>query len=117
MLPVAPAGTGQPPSSPKLDSNERWDRELSDDDQQCLALARVNLHKAPWIIIDEVLDVLDDSTLTRALDIFSKDLKGSGIVHIGRSDGHQSFSKTLHLVKDPAAKKLIPSAPVLALSH
>ncbi len=92
--------------APQLDATDRWDRELNEDEQQALALARVILHKAPWVLIDEVLDSLDDTALDRAIDIFSKDLAQSGIIHIGRSDAHHTFSRVLHLVMDPAAKKL-----------
>ncbi len=102
--------------SPRLDSQERWDRELSDDEQQALALARVILHKAPWVLIDEVLDSLDDSALERAIDIFANDLSQSTVIHIGRTDAHHYFSRVLHLIKDPAARKLAPAVPRLAMS-
>ena len=91
---------------PKLDSTERWDRELNEDEQQALASARVLTHKAPWILIDEVLDSLDDIALDRAVDILTKDLAQSGVIYIGRSEGHQMFSRVLHLIMDPTAKKL-----------
>jgi vitamin B12/bleomycin/antimicrobial peptide transport system ATP-binding/permease protein len=108
--------------APQLDAAERWDRELNEDEQQALALARVIIHKAAWVIIDEVLDSLDDTALERAIDIFSKDLAQSGIIHIGRSDAHHTFSRILHLVMDPAAKKLRTpqaalAAPLPAMSH
>jgi vitamin B12/bleomycin/antimicrobial peptide transport system ATP-binding/permease protein len=102
--------------SPRLDSQERWDRELSDDEQQALALARVILHKAPWVLIDEVLDSLDDLALERAIDIFANDLSQSTVIHIGRTDVHHYFSRVLHLIKDPAARKLAAVAPRLAMS-
>jgi len=91
---------------PKLDSTERWDRELNEDEQQALASARVLTHKAPWILIDEVLDSLDDVALDRAVDILTKDLAQSGVIYIGRSEAHQMFSRVLHLIMDPTAKKL-----------
>jgi putative ATP-binding cassette transporter len=86
-----------------------------------LALARVLVHKAPWVLIDEVLDSLDDAALERFIDIFSNDLPQTSVIHIGRSDAHHMFSRTLHLVIDPTAKKLpipaLPSAaPALATS-
>jgi putative ATP-binding cassette transporter len=95
---------------PLLDSTQRWDRELNEDEQQALALARVIIHKAPWVLIDEILDSLDDSVLERVVDIFTNDLAESGIIHIGRNDAHHFFSRVLHLVKDPTLKKLQPPA-------
>ena len=90
----------------KLDSTERWDRELNEDEQQALASARVIIHKAPWILIDEVLDSLDDTALNRAVDILTKDLAQSGVIYIGRNDAHNIFTRVLHLIMDPTAKKL-----------
>jgi putative ATP-binding cassette transporter len=93
--------------TPMLDKVERWDRELNEDEQQTLAFARVLLHSPPWVIIDEVLDSLDDDIRQRILDIFGADLKHTGVVHIGRADSHDHlFTRVLHLVKDPALRKL-----------
>ena len=99
----------------QLDSPGHWDRDLNEDDQQALAFARVLLHQAPWVLIDEVLDLLDDVALGRVIDVFKKDLSQSTVIHIGRSDAHQLLSRVLHLVKDPLATKLL-SAPTLATS-
>ncbi len=100
--------------TPRLDATERWDRELNEDEQQALALARVLIHQAPWVLIDEVLDSLDEPTLDRVVDIFTKDLAQSGVIYIGRSDAHHFFSRVLHLVMDPTAKKLKLPAPAPA---
>jgi len=91
---------------PLLDSTLRWDHELNEDEQQALSLARVINHQAPWVIIDEVLDSLDDRQLDRVVDIFTKDLAQSAVIHIGRSDAHHMFTRVLHLIMDPTAKKL-----------
>src|SRR5258707_2990050 len=91
---------------PLLDTTQRWDHELNEDEQHALNLARAIAHQAPWVIIDEVLDSLDDRQLDRAVDIFTKDLAQSTIIHIGRTDAHHVFSRVLHLVMDPTAKKL-----------
>jgi putative ATP-binding cassette transporter len=92
--------------TPLLDSTQRWDRELNEDEQHALSLARVITHRAPWLVIDEVLDSLDDRQLNRAVDIFTTDLAQSAIIHIGRTDAHHVFSRVLHLIMDPTAKKL-----------
>ena len=92
---------------PKLDLSRRWDRELSDDDQQSLAFARVVLHAPQWVLIDEVLDSLDDDTHRRVVDVFSNDLKYTGIIHIGRAAArHPLFPRVLHLIKDPTIRRL-----------
>jgi putative ATP-binding cassette transporter len=92
---------------PLLDVSRRWDHELSDDEQQTLAFARVVLHAPPWVLIDEVLDSLDEDARRCILDLFVKDLQRTGVIHIGRADAHDHlFSRILHLVKDPTLRRL-----------
>ncbi|MEA3198099.1 MAG: vitamin B12/bleomycin/antimicrobial peptide transport system ATP-binding/permease protein [Gammaproteobacteria bacterium] len=98
---------------PLLDVSRRWDHELNEDEQQTLAFARVVLHAPPWILIDEVLDSLDENARRCILDLFAKDLQHTGIIHIGRADAHDHvFSRVLHLVKDPALRRLPASVPL-----
>jgi putative ATP-binding cassette transporter len=101
--------------TPLLDSTQRWERELSEDEQHALALARVLIHKAQWVVIDEVLDSLDDKALDRFVEIFTNHLSHCGAIHIGRTDAHKFFARVLHLVNDSSAKKLIPPASPAAL--
>jgi putative ATP-binding cassette transporter len=92
---------------PMLDVTQRWDRELGEDEQQTLALARVVLHAPPWVLMDEVLDSLDEDTHRRILDIFAKDLQRTGLIHIGRAETSEHlYSLVLHLVKDPTLHRL-----------
>ncbi len=101
---------------PMLDADHRWDRELSEDEQQTLAFARVLLHAPPWVLIDEVLDSLDDAARQDVLDIFVADLAQTGVIHIGRTNGPDHvFSRVLHLVKDPTLRRLA-AASTQALS-
>src|SRR5579863_1351661 len=93
---------------PLLDVSRRWDRELSEDEQQTVAFARTLLHAPAWLLIDEVLDSLDDDARERVVDLLSKDLPRTGIIHIGRADAHDHlFARVLHLVKDPTLRKLV----------
>jgi putative ATP-binding cassette transporter len=93
---------------PMLDVSRRWGRELSDDEQQSLAFARLLIHAPRWVLIDEALDSIDADTRTRALAIFAKDLKDTAVIHIGRVQGRDSmFSRVLHLIKDPTIHRLV----------
>jgi putative ATP-binding cassette transporter len=93
--------------SPMLDVPRRWDHELGEGAQQSLALARCVLHAAPWILIDDIFASLDERTLNGILEIFSQDLKSTALIHIGRSPAQEPFfSQVLHLVKDPATRRL-----------
>ncbi|MGB6310672.1 MAG: ABC transporter ATP-binding protein/permease [Steroidobacteraceae bacterium] len=102
---------------PMLDVSQRWDRELSEDEQQILAFARVVLHSPPWVLIDEVLDSLDEDARQTVLDLFGQDLAHIGVIHIGRADAHDHlFSRVLHLVKDPTLRRLRGSAAPLIVA-
>ena len=99
---------------PMLDVAQRWDRELGEDEQQTLALARVVLHAPPWVLMDEVLDSLDEDTHKRILEVFAKDLERTGLIHIGRLDTSEHlYARVLHLVKDPTLHRLETAAPPL----
>jgi putative ATP-binding cassette transporter len=92
---------------PLLDRTLRWDRDLSVDTQQSLVIAGALLRSPRWIFIDEVLDALDESTRNRVIDVLSHDLQQTGIIYIGRIAVHDRlFGRTLHLVKDPNARRL-----------
>ena len=92
---------------PMLAKTGRWDRELSDDEQQSLAFARVVMHAPPWVLIDEVLDSIDEEIRERVINIFATELKGTGIIHIGRGRARDPlFARVLHLIKDPTIRRL-----------
>jgi putative ATP-binding cassette transporter len=102
---------------PLLDVSRRWDHELSEDEQQTLAFARVALHAPPWVLIDEVLDSLDEDARQDILDLFVKDLSHTAVIHIGRAESHDHlFSRVLHLVKDPTLRRLSAGVPQAVLS-
>ena len=46
----------------KLDVEERWDRQLTDDERQTLAFARVILQKPSWIVLNDALDILNPTS-------------------------------------------------------
>jgi vitamin B12/bleomycin/antimicrobial peptide transport system ATP-binding/permease protein len=103
---------------PMLDQLQRWDRDLSEDEQQIVAFARVALHAPPWVLIDEVLDALDEEARGVVIEIFTKDLTQTSVIHIGRADAHdQLFSRVLHLVKDPTLRRLDTAVVQPAVSH
>jgi putative ATP-binding cassette transporter len=98
--------------APLLDVTHRWDRELSQDEQLCLAIARMLLQKPPWVLIDGTFGTLDDDVLGLVIDVFTDELRGSGIIHIGGpGQAHPLFTRVLHLVKASHTRKTAtPSA-------
>ncbi len=86
--------------APLLNTTHRWDWELSQDEQLCLAFARILLQAPPWVLIDGTLGTLDDDVLELVVDVFAKELLHTGVIHIGGpSQAHTLFSRVLHLVK------------------
>jgi len=51
-----------------LDKTQRWDRELSRDEQLCLAVARILLQRPPWVLIDGTFGLLADDVLELVID-------------------------------------------------
>lgn len=106
---AALARVGLDKLSGSLDREARWDRELSEDDQRLLALARVKLHKPRWIVVDEALDTLGGEALKRALSILDDELRGTAVINIGRGHKHGGFfTRVLHVVKDTHGRTLKP---------
>jgi putative ATP-binding cassette transporter len=86
--------------APLLDETRRWDRELSQDEQLCLVFTRMLIQSPPWVLIDGTFGALDDDVLELVIDIFTNELKHTGVIHIGGAgEAHDLFSRTLHLVK------------------
>ena len=90
---------------PLLNETRRWDRELSQDEQLGLALARIVMQSPPWLLIDDMLGGLDDQAMERVADIFSHELQHTSIIHIGRAAQARDplFHRVLHLVQSPVA--------------
>jgi vitamin B12/bleomycin/antimicrobial peptide transport system ATP-binding/permease protein len=85
----------------RLDATERWDRELREEEQMALAIARVVLHKPNWAVFDDTFSAMEDETLDRVTDLFTRELTRTTIIHIGRStQAHLPlFARVLHLTR------------------
>jgi putative ATP-binding cassette transporter len=95
-----------------LDHVSRWDEEVNWDDQQRLMLARLLIHRPRWLVLDEMLDSIDGDTRSRAFEIFSRDLKSSAILHIGRGNAADpSFTRLVRVVKHPGMRSLARREP------
>ena len=95
-----------------LESERRWDRDLTLAEQHCLAAARLLLHRPKWVVLDEVLETLDETTRTRFLDIFKQELQETAMVSIDREPlGTGFFNRVYKLarvseeVASPAVKR------------
>jgi putative ATP-binding cassette transporter len=92
-----------------LDTTQRWDRELTQDEQVSLAFARMVLQRPPWVLVDETFGSLDDETLERVQDVFAQELPQTGLINIGRAAQARDpfFSKVLHLIKAPVRPTVV----------
>jgi putative ATP-binding cassette transporter len=87
---------------PLLDTVERWDRQLTDDEKQRLAFARVILQKPLWVVVNDALDVLDPESRMRIRTLFAGELADVGIINIGHDQPESGvYNRKLHLVTDP----------------
>jgi putative ATP-binding cassette transporter len=99
-----------------LDRSARWDRELTDDEQQYLVFGRLPLLKPRWLVIDEALDALDDDGRERMMAMLRETLPDAAIINIGRAQRDHFFARVLHLVKDPGGRRF-PRRVAAALSQ
>ncbi|SJZ53957.1 ABC transporter ATP-binding protein/permease [Consotaella salsifontis] len=97
-----------------LDRRARWDRELSHEELQCVAFARMLLHRPRWIVIDQALGSFEERGSRAILDVMRQDLPRAGIINIGRSDSESFFERTLHLVRDPGGRHFSTKPAALA---
>jgi len=75
---------------------------LGEDEQQCLGFVRALIHLPAWILMDDVLGILDPPTRDRVVEVLGNELRGTGIIYIGRDPGIENFfGRTVRLVREP----------------
>lgn len=75
-----------------LNRVEIWENVLSNEQLQHLGVARALLHRPQWIFINEALDFLAPSEVTKMLKLFDTELPHAGIMSIS----HQSAAGAFH---------------------
>jgi putative ATP-binding cassette transporter len=94
---------------PLLDTTERWDQRLNDDEKQSLAIARVILQRPQWVVLNEALEVLDPASRQRIEALFSGELAHVGLIGIGRETHKGFFVRRVQLRTDPQGPTFSPS--------
>jgi putative ATP-binding cassette transporter len=97
--------------APALDAEKRWDNELTLDEQQRLAFARVLLHRPQAVFLDDAMASLNEEHRQLMLSIFKRELAGATVISIGRvppQDGF--FQRTVSIVRtaEGAAVRMCP---------
>jgi vitamin B12/bleomycin/antimicrobial peptide transport system ATP-binding/permease protein len=110
VIAKALADVGLEHLEPLLDMVERWDRQLTDDEKQRIAFARIVLQKPLWVVANDALDVLDPESRARIRALFAGELTDIGIVNIGHDQPESGFyHRKLHLVTDPLGQTFKPA--------
>jgi putative ATP-binding cassette transporter len=104
------AAVGLERFEPMLQTTERWDRRLTDDEKQCLAFARVILQKPRWLVMNDALDELDPASRERIEGLLAGELADVGVINIAHGEaGDDGFSRALRLVRDERGPTLDPA--------
>jgi putative ATP-binding cassette transporter len=100
-----------------LDTTERWDRRLNDDEKQSVAFARVILRRPQWLVMNGAFEDLDPASRQRIEAIFAGPLSGVSVIGIGHdSSRHTFFTHRLHLMTDPTGPTFRPDEQLAAAS-
>jgi putative ATP-binding cassette transporter len=78
-----------------LEVHDRWDNELTLDEQQRLAFARALLQRPNWIVQDEAMSELDDDSRKIVESLFFNELKHTGLISIGKKSDNGGFYKRI----------------------
>ena len=95
---------------PLLDTTDRWDRRLNEDEKQSLAFARVLLQRPKWLVVNGAFEQLDPASRARIEALFAGPLAGLGLIHIGQESIQASFfTRKLRLITDPNGPTFNPA--------
>ena len=95
---------------PFLDTTDRWDRRLNEDEKQSLAFGRVLLQRPQWLVVNGAFDELDPASRPQIEALFGASLADVGVVNIGEDGADEGFfTRKLHLVADPHGPTFRPA--------
>jgi putative ATP-binding cassette transporter len=95
---------------PLLDTSDRWDRRLTEDEKQRLAFARVLLLRPRWLVVYGALDELDPMTRQRIEELLAGSLSDMSLIDIGQDTAPEGFFKRkLRLVTDSKGESFRPA--------
>ena len=92
-----------------LDTSDRWDQRLNEDEQQSLAFARVLLQRPQWLVVNGAFDKLEPAARQRIETLLARELV-TGLVNIGPDSSREGFfTRKLRLVTDPQGPTFSPA--------
>jgi putative ATP-binding cassette transporter len=75
----------------RLDRHQAWDEDLSAQEQQRLAIARVLLHEPEWVFFDKATSALDEETEQRVYALMNERLPHTTIVTVAHRAGLEAY--------------------------
>jgi putative ATP-binding cassette transporter len=103
------AAVGLERLQPLLDTTDRWDRRLNDDEKQCLAFARVVLQRPQWVIMNGAFDAVDPTSRRRIEALFTGELAAVGVIDVAMSTNDDGFfTRRMKLLTDPRGPTFRP---------
>jgi putative ATP-binding cassette transporter len=93
-----------------LDTTDRWDRRLNENEKQSLAFARVCLRRPQWLVVNGAFDALDAASRARIEALLADPLSGVGLIEIGQDRAQDGFfQRKLRLLTDPQGPTFRPA--------
>jgi putative ATP-binding cassette transporter len=89
---------GQKELVKQLNKVESWEQTLSNEQQQCLGVARVLLHRPKWLFIQEALDSLTPKNEVKMLELLAKELPQAGILTMTNQPDAEAFHNRTMLI-------------------
>ena len=86
---------------PLLDREERWDRNLSLDEQQRLAFARLLLHEPRWVLLEDATGALEEDDRRLVMSIFEHELVYAAVISVSRSAEKSFYTRVLEFRRWP----------------
>ncbi len=86
---------------PLLDREERWDRNLSLDEQQRLAFARLLLHEPRWVLLEDATGALEEDDRRLVMSIFEHELAHAAVISVSRSAEKSFYTRVLEFRRWP----------------
>jgi putative ATP-binding cassette transporter len=86
---------------PLLDREQRWDKDLSLDEQQRLAFARLLLHQPRWVLLEDATGALEEEHRRLVMSIFEHELAGAAVISVSRSTDKSFYTRVLEFSRWP----------------
>lgn len=90
----------------RLDETASWEQVLAPGEQQRLGFARLLLHRADWIFIEQATDALDPAGEADMMRLLQDELPGAAVLTIGYHAALDAFhQRKLVLARPPDGKR------------